>query len=142
MAGVRFHPSKLRGSDLVKIIVSDISNSGVVSPRAMVLQQKTNQPVQFEITEETRESIVGWLSLCGASGSDYLFASRISTSPHLSTRQYARFVTRRVSDIGLDSGLYGTHSLRRTKPTLIYKRTRNRGAVHCLLYTSPSPRDS
>ena len=70
--------SKLRGSDLIKIKVSDISNSGVVSARAMVLQQKTTQPVQFEITEGTRESITDWLSLCGASGADYLFPSRIS----------------------------------------------------------------
>lgn len=124
--------SKLRGSDLVKIRVSDISNPGVVSARAMVLQQKTTQPVQFEITDGTRESITDWLSDCEASGSDYLFPSRISGSPHLSTRQYARIVERWVSDIGLDAGLYGTHSLRRTKPTLIYKRTRNLRAVQLL----------
>ena len=107
--------SKLRGSDLVKIKVNDISNSGVVSSRAMVLQQKTSQPVQFEITEGTRDSITDWISACDVSGSDYLFPSRISSSPHLSTRQYARIVERWVSEIGLDSGLYGTHSLRRTK---------------------------
>jgi len=125
--------SKLRGSDLVKIKVNDISNSGVVSSRAMVLQQKTSQPVQFEITEGTRDSITDWMSACGALGADFLFPSRISSSPHLSTRQYARIVERWVSDIGLDSGLYGTHSLRRTKPTLIYKRTRNLRAVQLLL---------
>jgi integrase len=125
--------SKLRGSDLVKIRVSDISNSGVVSSRAMILQQKTTQPVQFEITEGTREAITDWLSDCAATGSDYLFPSRISSSPHLSTRQYARIVERWVSEIGLDAGLYGTHSLRRTKPTLIYKRTRNLRAVQLLL---------
>ena len=125
--------SKLRGSDLVKIKVNDISNSGVVSSRAMILQQKTSQPVQFEITEGTRDSITDWISACDTSGSDYLFPSRISSSPHLSTRQYARIVERWVSKIGLDSGLYGTHSLRRTKPTLIYKRTRNLRAVQLLL---------
>ena len=125
--------SKLRGSDLVKIKVSDISNSGVVSSRAMVLQQKTAQPVQFEITEGTRESITDWISASDASGAGYLFPSRIASSPHLSTRQYARIVERWVSDIGLDCGLYGTHSLRRTKPTLIYKRTRNLRAVQLLL---------
>ena len=125
--------SKLRGSDLVKIKVNDISNSGVVSSRAMVLQQKTSQPVQFEITEGTRDSITDWISVCEVSGADYLFPSRILSSPHLSTRQYARIVERWVSDIGLDSGLYGTHSLRRTKPTLIYKRTRNLRAVQLLL---------
>jgi len=125
--------SKLRSSDLVKIKVNDISNSGVVSTRAIVLQQKTAQPVQFEITKGTRESIKDWLLLCQATGADYLFPSRISTSPHLSTRQYARIVESWVSDIGLDSGLYGTHSLRRTKPTLIYKRARNLRAVQLLL---------
>ena len=124
--------SKLRGSDLVKIRVSDISNSGVISPRAMILQQKTNQAVQFEITEGTRESISNWISQSGSSGSDYLFPSRIASSPHISTRQYARIVDEWISDIGLDSGLYGTHSLRRTKPTLIYKRTRNLRAVQLL----------
>jgi len=125
--------SKLRGSDLIKIRVSDISNSGVVSSRAVVLQQKTSQPVQFKITEGTRESIADWMLEIGTSGSAYLFPSRISASPHLSTRQYARIVEKWVSDIGLDSGLYGTHSLRRTKPTLIYKRTRNLRAVQLLL---------
>jgi len=79
------------------------------------------------------ESIKDWLLVCLAKGSDYLFPSRISASPHLSTRQYARIVERWVSDIGLDSGLYGTHSLRRTKPTLIYKRTRNLRAIQLLL---------
>jgi len=125
--------SKLRGSDLVKIKVNDVSNSGVVSPRAMVLQQKTGRPVQFEITASTRDSIADWMSSWGASGSDYLFRSRVSASPHLSTRQYARIVEAWVTEIGLDPGLYGTHSLRRTKPTLIYKRTQNLRAVQLLL---------
>ena len=75
--------SKLRGSDLVKIKVNDISNSGVVSSRAMILQQKTSQPVQFEITEGTRDSITDWISACEASGSDYLFPKQdfIVTTP-------------------------------------------------------------
>jgi len=125
--------SKLRGSDLVKIKVSDVSNSGVVTSRAMVMQQKTGRPVQFEITESTRDSISDWLQSCGATASDFIFPSRVSSSPHISTRQYARIVEGWVSDIGLDSGLYGTHSLRRTKPTLIYKRTQNLRAVQLLL---------
>jgi integrase len=125
--------SKLRGSDLVKIKVSDVSNSGVVASRAMVMQQKTGRPVQFEITESTRDSISDWMVSSGAGGSSFLFLSRVSSSPHISTRQYARIVEGWVSDIGLDSGLYGTHSLRRTKPTLIYKRTQNLRAVQLLL---------
>ena len=125
--------SKLRVSDLVRLRVSDICNSGVVSSRAMILQKKTSQAVQFEITEGTRESITEWIEKSGVSGTDYLFPSRIASSQHLSTRQYARIVERWVSDIDLDSGQYGTHSLRRTKPTLIYKRTRNLRAVQLLL---------
>ena len=109
--------SKLRGSDLVTLKVSDVSNSGVVSSRAMVMQQKTSQPVQFEIAEGIRDSLAELISDSGALGSDYLFSSRLSASPHLSTRQYARIVEQWVTDIGLDGGMYGTHSLRRTKPT-------------------------
>jgi integrase len=99
----------------------------------MILQKKTSQPVQFEITEGTRESITEWMARGELAGSDYLFPSRIASSLHLSIRQYARIVERWVTDIGLDPGLYGTHSLRRTKPTLIYKRTRNLRAVQLLL---------
>jgi len=99
----------------------------------MILQKKTSQPVQFEITEATRESVTEWIATEGLSGSDYLFPSRIASSPHPSTRQYARIVERWVSEIGLDAGLYGTHSLRRIKPTLLYKRTRNLRAAQLLL---------
>ena len=63
----------------------------------------------------------------------YLFPSRIHLSVHLSTRQYARIVESWVSSIGLDSAAYGTHSLRRTKATLIYRRTKNLRAVQLLL---------
>lgn len=125
--------SKLRGSDLVKMKVSDISNSGVVSARAMVLQQKTGRPVQFEITEQTREAVTEWITNANLSNSDYLFPTRLTASKHLSTRQYARIVESWITQIGLDSGAYGTHSLRRTKPTLIYKRTKNLRAVQLLL---------
>ena len=125
--------SKLRGSDLVKIMVSDISNARSVMSRAMVMQQKTGRPVQFEITESTREAISDWISCRGLTTSDFLFPSRVAASPHISTRQYARIVEAWVKDVGLDSALYGTHTLRRTKPTLIYKRTHNLRAVQLLL---------
>ena len=125
--------SKLRGSDLVKIRVSDISKSGVVASRAMVLQQKTGRSVQFEITEQTRDAITQWIKQANLPGSAYLFPSRLKSSPHLSTRQYTRIVEGWVTDIGLDANNYGTHSLRRTKPTLIYKRTKNLRAVQLLL---------
>ena len=125
--------SKLRGCDLVKLRVLDVAHGGVVSKRAMVLQQKTQQPVQFEITEQTREAISNWINYADLSGNDHLFKSRLTKSLHLSTRQYARIVNSWVTQIGLDSAAYGTHSLRRTKATLIYRRTKNLRAVQLLL---------
>ena len=125
--------SKLRGCDLVKIKVSDVSNSGLMSSRAMVMQQKTGRPVQFEISPNTREAVSDWVTKAALSGSDHLFPSRVATSPHITTRQYARIVAYWVDAIGLDKSAYGTHSLRRTKPTLIYKRTQNLRAVQLLL---------
>ncbi len=125
--------SKLRGSDLVKLKVSDISNARAVMSRAMVMQQKTGRPVQFESTKSTRDAISDWISCKELTTSDFLFPSRVVASPHISTRQYARIVEAWVKDVGLDSALYGTHTLRRTKPTLIYKRTHNLRAVQLLL---------
>jgi integrase len=99
----------------------------------MVMQQKTGQPVQFEITEQTRESISNWINHEELLAGDYLFKSRNRVSSHLSTRQYARRVNAWVSDIGLDPAEYGTHSMRRTKASLIYRRTKNLRAVQILL---------
>jgi len=125
--------SKLRGSDLVKIKLNDILHGGTVAKRAMIMQQKTGRPVQFEITENTREAISIWVEKLNKSKSEILFPSRNSRSPHISTRQYARIVESWVKEIRLDPAAYGTHSLRRTKPTLIYKRTHNLRAVQLLL---------
>ncbi len=97
------------------------------------MQQKTNQPVQFEITGLTQESLFDWIKYANLKYSDYLFTSRKSTSEHLSTRQYSRIVKTWVKLIGLDPTIYGTHSMRRTKATLIYKRTKNLRAVQLLL---------
>ncbi len=125
--------SKLRGCDLVKIRVSDVSQGGRIQSRAQVIQQKTQQPVQFEITEQTRQAIDAWINSAELRALDYLFPSRIKASPHLSTRQYARIVEKWVQEIGLDPANYGTHSMRRTKASLIYKRTKNLRAVQLLL---------
>ena len=125
--------SKLRSCDLVKLKVSDITHGGVVQSRAMIMQQKTHQPVQFEITHQTRDSIKEWIDQARLSVNDYLFTSRFKSSPHLSTRQYARIVHNWVTQIGLETGSYGTHSMRRTKATLIYRRTKNLRAVQLLL---------
>jgi len=125
--------SKLRGCDLVKLKVSDISHGDRVSSRAIVMQQKTARPVQFEITEQTRNSIARWINHRQLASDSYLFPSRIHNSSHLSTRQYARIVHHWVMQIGLDPAHYGTHSMRRTKVSLIYKRTKNLRAIQLLL---------
>ena len=125
--------SKLRGCDLVRLRVSDVAQSGRVLSRAMITQRKTQQPVQFEITEPTRDCLAKWIAQKDLRSFDYLFPSRLKTSQHLSTRQYARLVDKWVSEIGLDASLYGTHSLRRTKPTIIYQRTKNLRAIQLLL---------
>ena len=125
--------SKLRSCDLVKIRVKDIANGTSVSSRSIVMHQKTNRPVQFEITEQTRESISNWIDFASLGYSDYLFKSRYKSSVHLSTRQYARIVESWVSQIGLDPAAYGRHSMRRTKASLIYRRTKNLRAVQLLL---------
>lgn len=125
--------SKLRGCDLVKLRVRDICHGDRVSSRAMVMQQKTSKPVQFEITEHTRDSVKEWIQVAGLQSHDFLFPSRLKNSPHLSTRQYARIVNSWIEEIGLDSSGYGTHSMRRTKASLIYKRTKNLRAVQLLL---------
>ncbi|MDJ0805246.1 MAG: tyrosine-type recombinase/integrase [Gammaproteobacteria bacterium] len=125
--------SKLRGCDLVKLRVKDVSHGNAVLKRAMIMQQKTQQPVQFEITEHTREALSCWIEQAKLKQDDYLFKSRFKDSPHLSTRQYARIVESWISGIGLDPSVYGTHSLRRTKASMIYRRTKNLRAVQLLL---------
>lgn len=125
--------SKLRSCDLIKLRVRDVMHGSSVAKRAMVMQQKTQQPVQFEITELTRDSIANWITHTNLTNDDYLFKSRFKNSSHISTRQYARIVESWVADIGLDPAAYGTHSLRRTKASLIYRRTKNLRAVQLLL---------
>ena len=125
--------SKLRGCDLVKLHVRDIMHGNQILPRAMVVQQKTQRPVQFELTEPTRTAVSAWIEKAKLKPEQPLFPSRVSKSPHVSTRQYARIVHQWVAAIGLDPLVYGTHTMRRTKATLIYKRTKNLRAVQLLL---------
>ena len=99
----------------------------------MILQRKTGRPVQFEVTEQTRRSVASWIEKNSLGPDDWLFLSRSKTAAHLSTRQYARLVDEWVTGIGLRREDYGTHSLRRTKASLIYKRTGNLRAVQILL---------
>jgi integrase len=125
--------SKLRACDLVRLRVRDICQGGRVSARAIVMQQKTARPVQFEITQSTRDAITEWIKEAELSDNDYLFPSRVHDSPHLGTRQYARILDSWIEEIGLDPTAYGTHTMRRTKASLIYRRTKNIRAVQLLL---------
>ena len=125
--------SKLRACDLVKIRVSDVSHGGRVSNRAMVMQQKTKTPVQFEITQQTRDAVEHWIRIGKLASNAYLFPSKSSSIRHLSTRQYSRILNSWLESIDLDPSVYGTHSIRRTKATLIYRRTKNLRAVQLLL---------
>jgi integrase len=125
--------SKLRACDLVCLKVGDVALHGAVLPRATVIQRKTGRPVQFEVTEQTRSSVHAWLQVIGVRPTDYLFPSRLDRSKPIRTRQYARLVDSWTSLIGLDPAAYGTHSMRRTKVSLIYRRTGNLRAIQLLL---------
>ena len=125
--------SKLRGCDLMKIKIGTLVVGPEIRHRAIVVQQKTGRPVQFELTADARASLLAWLERRGGSVEDYAFPSRINHSAAMSTRQYARLVDEWVSAIGLCREDYGTHSLRRTKASIIYKATGNLRAVQILL---------
>lgn len=125
--------SKLRGCDLVSLRVRDVCHGDQVATRATVMQQKTQRPVQFEITPATREAVQKWIKHAMLRSEDFLFPSRLHESQHLGTRQYARILDGWVTELGLDPASYGTHSMRRTKATLIYRRTKNLRAVQLLL---------
>jgi len=125
--------SKLRACDLLSLRLADIAHENHVNSRAVVMQRKTRRPVQFEITEMSRDALLAWTRAAGLRGSDYIFPSRSGESLHLSTRQYSRIVHRWVREVGLDSSAYGTHTMRRTKAALIYRRTKNLRAVQLLL---------
>jgi len=125
--------SKLRGCDVVKIRIRQLVSGSDIRSRAIVVQQKTGRPVQFELSSDARSSLLAWLERRGGSLDEYAFPSRIDHSDHLSTRQYARLVDEWVSGVGLRREEYGTHSLRRTKASIIYKATGNFRAVQILL---------
>ena len=125
--------SKRQGCDLVARKVRDVRHGDLVASRAVVMQHKTQQPIQFEITPAAREAVQKWIKTAGLRFDDFLFPGRIHESPHLRTRQDARILEHWVKELGLDPAEYGTHSMRRTKTTLIYRRTKNLRAVQLLL---------
>jgi integrase len=124
--------SKLRGCDVVAVRVDDVAPSGYSMDRATIRQKKTGRPVRFELTDQTRQAIDEYLRLTGRKPGQFLFAGR-GDRGGLTTRQYARLVQEWVASIGLDPAKFGTHSLRRTKAVLIYRRTGNLRAVQLLL---------
>ena len=125
--------SKLRGCDVVALRMSDVMAGAAVRRRAIVIQQKTGRPVQFEITDQARQSISRWLEQRRPGSEDWLFPSRMDRERHLSTRQYSRLVKQWVKLIGLEASAYATHSLRRTKVSLLYRKTGNLRACQLLL---------
>jgi integrase len=125
--------SKLRGCDLVRVCTDDLVSGNAIRDRATIVQRKTGRPVQFEILEPARSTLLTWLERRGGALEDFVFPSRIDHASHLSTRQYGRLVDEWVLAIGLKPKDYGTHSLRRTKASMIYKQTGNLRAVQILL---------
>jgi integrase len=125
--------SKLRGCDVVAIRVEDVAASGYTADRATIRQTKTGRPVRFELSEQTRQAIDAYLKATSKRPGEFLFTGRRGPQTSMTTRQYARLVSDWISSAGLDPRLFGTHSLRRTKATLIYRRTGNLRAVQLLL---------
>jgi integrase len=125
--------SKLRACDLVQLRVKDICHGDRLATRAIVMQQKTKRPVQFEITDQTRDAVGAWIRTQGLRSESFVFPSGHSGKGHLSTRQYSRIVHGWVNELGADPSAYSTHSIRRTKASLIYRRTKNLRAVQLLL---------
>jgi integrase len=125
--------SKLRGCDVVAIRVEDVAASGYTADRATVRQKKTGRPVRFELSEQTRQAIDDYLKAANKRPGEFLFTGRRGPEASMTTRQYARLVSEWIGSVGLDPRLFGTHSLRRTKATLIYRRTGNLRAVQLLL---------
>ena len=125
--------SKLRGCDVVALRVEDVAPSGYAVDRATVRQKKTGRPVRFELTEQTRQAVDDYIKAAGKKPGEFLFSGRSDQSRCMTTRQYARLVSSWVATIGLDPHFFATHSLRRTKTTLIYRRTGNLRAVQLLL---------
>jgi integrase len=125
--------SKPRGCDVVAVRVEDVAPNGYTMDRATVRQKKTGRPVKFELTDQTRQAIDDYLKAAGKKPGDFLFTGRHGFGHCMTTRQYARLLSGWITGIGLDPKLFGTHSLRRTKATLIYRRTGNLRAVQLLL---------
>jgi integrase len=125
--------SKLRGCDVVALKVEDVAPNGYCADRATVRQKKTGRPVRFELTEQTRQAVDQYIRKASKKSGEFIFTASRERKYRMTTRQYARLLSGWITSIGLDPHLFGTHSLRRTKATLIYRRTGNLRAVQLLL---------
>jgi len=125
--------SKLRDCDVVALKVEDVAPNGYSVDRATVRQKKTGRPVRFELTEQTRQAVDAYVRTAGKKPGEFLFTGPRGLDHGMTTRQYARLLSEWIASIGLDPHLFGTHSLRRTKATLIYRPTGNLRAVQLLL---------
>ena len=84
------------------------------------------------MSEDQAHAVDDYIKASCKKPGDFLFSGRHGDAS-MSTRQYARLVSAWIAKIGLDPKFFGTHSLRRTKATLIYRRTGNLRAVQLLL---------
>jgi integrase len=125
--------SKLRGCDVVALKVEEVAPNGYGVDRAIVRQKKTGRPVKFELTDQTRQAIDDYLKATGKKPGEHLFTGQRGQSRAMTTRQFTRLLADWIASIGLDPKVFGTHPLRRTKATLIYRRTGNLRAVQLLL---------
>ena len=96
-------------------------------------QRKTGRPVRFELTEQNRQAVDDYIKTASKKPGEFLFTAYRKQGHLMTTRQYARLLSEWIASIGLDPHLFGTDSLRRTKATLIYRRTGNLRAVQLLL---------
>lgn len=120
-------------NDLVALKIEDIAPNGYCADRATVRQRKTGRPVRFELAEQTRQALDDYIRTASKKSGKSMFTSCRRQTDCMTTRQYARLLSEWIGSIGLDPHLFGTHSLRRTKATLIYRRTGNLRAVQLLL---------
>ena len=102
--------SRLRGCDLVKIKIkiNELVSGARIRDRAIIVQQKTGRPVQFDLLEQARTSLLQWLERRGGSVDEYVFPGRTGRLAHLSTRHYAHLIDEWVTAIGLRCEDYGT----------------------------------
>ena len=116
--------SMLRASDLVNLEVETITDhEGKVKNKFSVIQIKTGQPVEITLTQKTIDYVQDWLN-SESIYYGYVFKGATIDS-HLSIERYRVGIKNWVKSIGLNPREYSTHSVRRTKPSIVYKETGN-----------------